>query len=223
MGGGIKKRAGAYHHGNLRSALLGAAVKVVEQDGVSALTLRTLASRAGVSSGAPYHHFESREQLLAAIAAEGLAGLVSEMRRCNAAVTDPDAKLEALGRGYVRYALAHRGHFRVMFRPELRGLLGKEINKVLGEGLVLLREAIVNCQSAGFAPAGDTNGLVLLAWAAVHGACQLWIDGPLAHEGLVADEEALGSTVAGTLVNLMTNNGARAPLAPLPDATTCCT
>ncbi|MCX8997459.1 TetR/AcrR family transcriptional regulator [Rhizobiaceae bacterium BDR2-2] len=198
------RKAGAYHHGDLRSALLDAALKVVEKDGVSALTLRTLARHAGVSPGAPYHHFESREHLLAAIAAEGLSGLVSEMRRCSATAATPQSRLEALGHGYVRYALTHRGHFRIMFRPELKELLGKEINKDLGKGLVLLREAIVSCQNAGLAPAGDTDRLVLLAWSAVHGACQLWIDGPLAYEGLLESEEALGSAVAGTLVNLMT-------------------
>ncbi|MCD7098099.1 TetR/AcrR family transcriptional regulator [Stenotrophomonas sp. MMGLT7] len=200
----MSKKAGAYHHGDLRSALLDAAVKVVEKDGVNALTLRTLASSAGVSSAAPYHHFESREQLLATIAAEGLVGLVSEMRRCSATAANPHLRLEALGRGYVRYALTHRGHFRVMFRPELRERLGKEMNRELGEGLVLLREAIMSCQSAGLAPAGDVNRLILLAWSAVHGACQLWIDGPLSYEGLVAGEDVLDSTVAGTLMELMT-------------------
>src|SRR5262245_16908342 len=128
----IGKKAGTYHHGDLRRALLDTAVKVVEKDGVSALTLQTLARRAGVSSGAPYHHFESREQLLAAIAQDGLLLLVQEMKRASADAPDAGAHLAGLGRGYMRFALAHRGHFRVIFRPELREQLGKNLNEALG-------------------------------------------------------------------------------------------
>ena len=60
----IAKKSGAYHHGDLRRVLLETAVKVIDTEGVSALSLQALARRAGVSSGAPYHHFESRAFLL---------------------------------------------------------------------------------------------------------------------------------------------------------------
>jgi AcrR family transcriptional regulator len=199
----IGKKAGTYHHGDLRRALLDTAVKVVEKDGVSALTLQTLARRAGVSSGAPYHHFESREQLLAAIAQEGLLLLVQEMKRASAEARDAGEYLAGLGRGYVRFALAHRGHFRVIFRPELREQLGKDLNEALGEGLTLLKDAILRCQSEGFAPLGDPIPLVLLAWSAVHGACDLWVDGSLSEEHLVADGEALGVMITGALTQLL--------------------
>src|SRR5262245_48043506 len=117
----ISKKAGSWHHGDLRRVLIDTAVRVVDKEGVAALSLHALTRKAGVSSGAPYHHFESREQLLAVIAAEGFALLTASMRReAEAAGDDAGAHLEALGRGYVRFALAHRGHFRVMFRPELR-------------------------------------------------------------------------------------------------------
>jgi len=202
----ISKKAGTYHHGDLRRALLDTAVKVVEKDGVSALTLQTLARRAGVSSGAPYHHFESREQLLAEIAQEGLALLVQEMARASAeAGTDARSHLEGLGRGYVRFALSHRGHFRVMFRPELRQLLGKGANKGLGDGLAILRQAIVRCQEEGSAHQGDPAPLVLLAWSAVHGASHLWIDGSLGEEQLVKDGEALAATIASALTALLSS------------------
>lgn len=200
----ISKKAGAYHHGDLRRALLDAAVRVIEKEGVAALTLQTLARRAGVSSGAPYHHFQNREELLAAIAQDGLQLLVEEMKR-SSAESGPGAAshLAALGRGYVRFALAHRGHFRVMFRPELRQQLGKDINAALGEGLAMLREAVAQCQQEGIAAGIDANSLVLLAWSTVHGASHLWIDGSLVDEGLVEDGEVLGEAVAGTLTALM--------------------
>lgn len=206
----IAKKAGSYHHGELRRALLDAALRVVEKEGVSAVTLQALARRAGVSSGAPYHHFESREQLLAAIAQEGLLMMVVEMKR-QAETAEPGASahLEALGRGYVRFALAHPGHFRVMFRPELRRYLAKDLAKALGEGLTMLEEAVVRCQEEGLAPAGDPRPYVLLAWSAVHGASSLWIDGGLVGENLVSDGEALASTVAGTLVSLLASAHSR--------------
>jgi AcrR family transcriptional regulator len=197
------KKTGSYHHGDLKQALLSAAVEVIEAGGVDALTLRSLASRAGVSSGAPYHHFESRDLLLAAIAETGLRGLAAEMRCSSEAAIDTRARLEGLGRGYVKFALAHRGHFRVMFRPELREILGEQINRELAEGLRMLRNAVVECQKAGFAADKDTNGIVLLAWSAMHGACQLWIDGTLADVGLATDEEALAAGVVDTLVALV--------------------
>lgn len=200
----ISKKAGTYHHGDLRRVLLDRAVKVVEKEGVSALTLQTLARRAGVSSGAPYHHFQSREELLAAIAAEGLDMLMAEMTRASAeSGTTARAHLEGLGRGYVRFALAHRAHFRVMFRPELRQLLGKDVNKGLGDGLEMLRKAIARCQEEGSAPPGDPNALVLLAWSVVHGASHLWIDGSLCEEQLVSDPEGLAATVAGAFSALL--------------------
>jgi len=200
----VTKKAGSYHHGDLRRALLDTAVKVVEKEGVAALTLQTLARRAGVSSGAPYHHFGNVEQLLAAIAQDGLIQLVAEMRAASLAEgEDAGARLTGLGRGYMRFALAHRGHFRVMFRPELRPLLGKEINNMLGEGLRMLREAIVRCQEEGAAPGGDPDKLVLLTWSTVHGACHLWIDGSLSEEHLVKDGNTLADSVAAGLTTVL--------------------
>lgn len=202
----ITKKTGAYHHGDLRRVLLETAVRVVEKEGIAALSLQALTRRAGVSSGAPYHHFENREQLLAAIAEQGFELLAGEMHRAaDAAGADAKAHLESLGRGYIRFALAHRGHFRVMFRPELRSQLAKDQEEAFGEAFVLLKRAIDQCQKEGLAPPGDPTRLVLVAWSAVHGASALWIDGLLNNEQLVRDEEALISAVAGTIAELFAN------------------
>jgi AcrR family transcriptional regulator len=198
----IAKKSGAYHHGNLRRVLLEAAVRVVEKEGVAALSLHALTRRAGVSSGAPYHHFHSREELLAAIADQGFGLLANEMRHAAEDAGDAAAHLEGLGRGYIRFALAHRGHFRVMFRPELRAHLGEELND-LGEAFTLLKQAIDRCQKEGLAPPGDPMPLILLAWSAVHGASVLWVDGSLPDVHLVQDGEALATTIPATLVRLL--------------------
>jgi AcrR family transcriptional regulator len=200
----ITKKTGSYHHGDLRRALLETAVRVVEKEGVAALSLQALSRRAGVSSGAPYHHFASREQLLAEIAAQGFELLVAEMQReAAAAPADARSQLEALGRGYVLFALAHRGHFRVMFRPELRFQLNEEQGQIAGNAYLLLQRAIERCQVECVAPPGDPSRLILLAWSAVHGASALWIDGSLHDEQLIKDEAALAATVSATVVELL--------------------
>ncbi len=210
--GRIAKKSGAYHHGDLRRVLLGAAVRVVEKEGVAALSLHALSQKAGVSSGAPYHHFESREQLLAAIAVEGYELLATAMKlgadeaeaSPRAGETTAEAHLRGLGHGYVRFALEHPGHFRVMFRPELKAQLSVEQHTAGRESFEMLGRAIAQCQEERTIPSGDPNRLVLLAWSAVHGASVLWIDGPLSEEQLVPGGAAeLGAAIADTLAAVL--------------------
>lgn len=201
----IAKKAGAYHHGNLRSVLLETAARVIEKEGVAAVSLHALTRRAGVSPGAAYHHFASREQLLAALSAEGSALLVTEMRRVVEGLEqDPLAYLEGLGRAYVQFAVAHRGHFRVMFRSELRVHLTKDERATADEALGLLQQAIRRCEQAGFIAPGDVASLTLLAWSTVHGASELWIEGSLVDKSLVPDEKTLATTIAAAFVRLVT-------------------
>src|SRR4051794_22103421 len=108
-----------YHHGDLRRTLLDAALGIVEKAGPGALSLRELARRAGVSHAAPYRHFPSREALLGALAVEGFRGLGAEMQACAGDERDPLPRFRALGLAYVRYAVAHPGHFKVMFSSDL--------------------------------------------------------------------------------------------------------
>src|SRR6478736_10491603 len=99
-----------YHHGDLRRAVLTAALDVIRTEGPGALSLRDLARRAGVSHAAPAHHFKDRTGLLTAIAAEGYALFA------DALADAPD--LRERGVAYVRFAATHPAHFQVMFQPE---------------------------------------------------------------------------------------------------------
>ncbi|CAM5731574.1 TetR family transcriptional regulator OS=Streptomyces tendae OX=1932 GN=GUR47_24730 PE=4 SV=1 [Streptomyces tendae] len=101
----------SYHHGDLRRAVLTAALDVIAADGPAALSLRDLARRAGVSHAAPAHHFKDRAGLLTAIATEGHGLLAAALGQAE--------DLRDLGVRYVRFAAAHPAHFQVMFRPEL--------------------------------------------------------------------------------------------------------
>ena len=182
------KRKADYHHGNLRRALIDAAVSAIAKHGVDALNLRQLAARAGVTPGAPYHHFTDREELLAAIAEEGFGRLGAELiAGRDAAGDEASARLEALGRAYINFAISCPGYFRVMFHgdgkssgPSAPGL----------RAFHLLRDAVLACQEAGTAPAGDPSALVLTAWSAVHGFATLWVDGALPFEGMQPEQMA---------------------------------
>ncbi|TQL67573.1 TetR family transcriptional regulator [Nocardioides albertanoniae] len=101
-----------YHHGSLRRAVLDAAVEVIAESGPSALSLRDLARRAGVSHAGPAHHFGSKRGVFTALAAEGFALLAERLESERGSMAD-------LGAAYVRFGLDHRAHFEVMFRPDL--------------------------------------------------------------------------------------------------------
>src|SRR6476661_4198967 len=111
----MRKRT-AYHHGDLRPALLQASLALIEEDGIGALSLREVARKAGVSHNAPYHHFKDRGSLLAALAEDGFATLAREMAAARAAAPDAQARLEACGLAYIRFALESRARFKLMFR-----------------------------------------------------------------------------------------------------------
>lgn len=104
----------AYHHGDLRRALLAAALEAIEEVGPTALSLRDLARRAGVSHAAPAHHFGDKAGLLTALAAQGFDLLAQAL------VQAGDDLLEA-GVAYVDFAVRHRAYFEVMFRPSCTG------------------------------------------------------------------------------------------------------
>jgi AcrR family transcriptional regulator len=202
------RKASTYHHGDLRRAIMDAALSMVREGGLPALSLREVARRAGVSSGAPYHHFANRDALLAAIATEGFAMLAAAMQAAmKRAEPSADAQLESLGAAYVAFAIAEPAHFRVMFAAAPAGAREAfpELAAVGEPVYELLVEYVVRSQSEGLAPPGDPAPYVLTAWAVVHGAASLLLDGPLhphelAHRGF-ADLE-VGAVVVATLRSL---------------------
>jgi AcrR family transcriptional regulator len=180
-----------YHHGDLRKTLIDVSVDVIDKQGIDALNLRSLASLAGVSSGAPYHHFADRAELLAAIAQEGFEALEAAMvSEGAAAIGDTSERLEALGCAYVMFATSHRGHFRVMFRGDTHSGADEALTNSGNRAFQLLCEAIEACQRAGTAPLGDPQPFVLHAWATVHGLATLCVDAGLSRIGIAPEQLA---------------------------------
>jgi AcrR family transcriptional regulator len=168
----------AYHHGDLRRALIQAAWRLVRDQGVDTLTLREVARKVGVTHAAPYHHFESREALLEVLADEAFAAMSDEMAEAAAGVTDPSERLFVVGRAYVDHARARPEHVQVMFR-RYPGMKDQSPDSPGSRAFAHLFEAVLACQEAGLAPSGDPWQLALSAWSLVHGFVKLWADGPL--------------------------------------------
>jgi AcrR family transcriptional regulator len=176
-------KRGRYHHGDLRRALLDAALAVLTEADARALTLREVARRAGVTHAAPYRHFTDKEALLAAVAEEGFHTLSEAMRTAMAAASDdPAERLEALGVGYVQFALAHPAHFQVMFGPELGwDEEACTLHEAADGCFALLVESVRAGQSRGMLRGEEPLPLALLCWSTVHGLATLLVNGNLAH------------------------------------------
>jgi AcrR family transcriptional regulator len=173
------KRVDTYHHGNLRTALLEAARALIQEAGVEALTLRAVARRAGVTTGAPYHHFADKAALVTALARQGLEELDHLFRTTIAEINEPDQQLEALGLAYVFYAIDHPAEFRIMFRPELGAPLdlGEPMQALVFRNLIAV---VDRCRAAAGIVDGQRDAAAIAAWSMVHGLAALLVDGPLA-------------------------------------------
>jgi len=108
-----------YHHGDLKAALIQAALKAVETDGPDALSLRDLAQSLGVSTAAPYRHFPDRRALLAEIAAIGFSDLAAAYAKAQAEAPDPVAALRETARAYLSLAFGRPGLFKLMFASDV--------------------------------------------------------------------------------------------------------
>ncbi|HEX6337386.1 MAG TPA: TetR/AcrR family transcriptional regulator [Jiangellaceae bacterium] len=181
-----------YHHGDLRRAVLAAAVATINEAGPAGVSLRDLARRAGVSHAAPAHHFGDKAGVLSALAAEGFDLLADEL---TAALQRTRDFLE-VGVAYVRFAVEHRAHFEVMFRPDLyhpddRAVLAarERASEALAGGIGSLPE-----QQAG----PDARLAGIAAWSLVHGFATLWLNGALPPE-LGDNPETVARAVAAIL------------------------
>lgn len=160
-----------YHHGNLRQALLEAALLILEKQGESGLGLRDVARAVGVSPAAPYRHFDSRSALLEALAVTGFQRFTKAMDDC--AADEPADMLAAMGQAYVYFALENAALFRLMFSSQLRRDNRPGLRMAADAAFATLRNI----------SGGDTDHgriAALGAWARVHGLAILLLDGQIA-------------------------------------------
>jgi AcrR family transcriptional regulator len=167
----------AYHHGNLRAALVEAATALLEDGGPLGVTLRGAARRAGVSQTAPYRHFPDKGALLAAVAEQGFRRLGAAMARAaRPHGADPVGALEAMAIALVHFADRHGAHYRLMSGPAVRGRDHPALREAALAAWGLLTTTVTACQRAGRIRAGDPAAFAFVLWSLVHGLSTLLVD-----------------------------------------------
>ncbi len=168
-----------YHHRDLKQTLLDAAVTLIAEVGPQAFTLREVARRAGVSHNAPYRHFTDKDDLLAAVAAQGFARLTESMQKSMRKGRTAAELLRLAGRGYVQFALHWPQHILIMFDGPRVQVPRPEHAVAARRAFQTLLDAIIAVQAEGGLPKGDPQAYALVAWAGVHGLAKLAISGRL--------------------------------------------
>jgi len=157
-----RRNNGSYHHGDLRNALRQSAREILEEQGLSALSLRAVARRVGVSHAAPYRHFSNHEALLADLAVEGFSELRESIAAAGAAPGGQADRIAEIGAAYMRFAVRRPALARLMFGPQMPNrvdfpslgeaaeAIGTEVGKALGDSVL------------GLAVWGAVHGLTML-------------------------------------------------------------
>jgi AcrR family transcriptional regulator len=172
-----------YHHGNLQQCLIDAAIELIKEEGINELSLRQVAKRVGVSHNAPYRHFEDKDALLAAVAAQGFQSLQIAMEAAQQnRPLDSAQRLEAIGIAYVQFALAYPFYYRLMFgdyRCHLSQSQYPDLAEAAQQSFMVLVNTIREGQVAGLFRSADPVDMARVAWALVHGQAMLALDNKL--------------------------------------------
>ncbi|MGI6879650.1 TetR/AcrR family transcriptional regulator [Microbacterium sp. gxy059] len=179
-----------YHHGDLRAALLRAALEMLEAG--EPFSLRALARRAGVSAGAPYRHFSDREELESALAVHGLRELMDDLAGLRQEPASP-AVIAELAVRYVRFALSRPALFRLMFGQPCDDQDDERVRAASA-----LHQHLAAVVGTVF-PASDPVALSTAGWSLAHGLAFLHLDGKLPSADRDAVDERVRAAVAAVL------------------------
>jgi AcrR family transcriptional regulator len=169
-----------YHHGDLPNALLTEAERILEADGMPALTLRAVARAAGVSHAAPANHFDDLTGLLSELAAQGYRRFAAALTAAvEAAGPAPKQRSDAMGRAYVDFARAHPGLFTLMFRSERLDPQRPALRDAIQGARDALRRIIAERPDAATRTPLQQAAQGVAIWALVHGLSMLLLEGRL--------------------------------------------
>lgn len=185
------KRAGVFHHGDLREALIEVAIQAVERQGHAAISLRPLAERLGVTQPAVYRHFADKDALLAEVATRGWMQLDAAMGGAMQAQPDPFAAIRAAARAYVGWAQAHPHLFR-LFSSRVPA-------EQRGQARPALPREHYHRGLAGLVPIDDPllADAFRVSWAVVHGLATLVVE----HVFQLVDTDAERLAVADAAID----------------------
>ena len=194
----------AYHHGDLRRALVEAAFALVTEKQSWTFSLREVARQAGVSHNAPYNHFDEKSDLLGAVAVRGFDLLRERMAEATTRAPAGQAAILALADAYVAYALANPALYRLMFGPEFEQDPSAPVTQAGEATRTCVRDVVRRAIRQGdFAVDPDDESAMelftLSCWSMLHGLVMLLIDGKGRKLGLPS--EALVDALMGNLLH----------------------
>jgi AcrR family transcriptional regulator len=197
-----RKRPGSYHHGDLRTALVEAGLRALDRNRIEDISLRALARDLAVSPRAPYRHFATKEELLAAVAAEGFRRFSERLSaRLDAVGSSPLARLRCVAETYVVFAVEHPAAFRVMYAPYATvEESAPELVRARADAHRGSQEIIAQGQAAGVVREGDPMQLALVLWSSMHGLAVLLIEGQLGRYDRPLEGEKLASMISGWII-----------------------
>jgi AcrR family transcriptional regulator len=199
-GGGYERRG--YHHGNLREALIDAALMLLAEKGPGGFTIAEVARLAGVSSGAPYRHFQDAEALLAAVAERGYERFsVALAQAWNDGRPDPLRAFEAIGQAYLAFARREPALYAAMFETNIAFDAHRSLQTAADQAFAVLREAADRL--VAILPKASRPPSLMIAlhvWALAHGIASLFCRADGARRKLPMSPEEL--LEAGMLVYL---------------------
>ncbi len=188
--------ARGYHHGDLKAALITAAIDLLDAGGPDAVTVRAVARQAGVAHSAPVNHFHDRAALLTAVANLIFADLISAIDEAFAAARSPIDKLRAFGPAVTAFALAQPNRYRLLWRRES---LAPD-DRFIDEGVSLMCERLKVLLLAGGAPTDrDIDSEVIALWSMTHGYVALRLDGNL----VAGDDAVSGKSRDAAIVDVL--------------------
>ena len=205
MSGSNEDRSGGsrgYHHGNLKEALLGAALELIAQKGPAGFTFAEAARWAGVSPAAPYRHFRDRDELLASVALRGFKRFAMVLEQgWDDGRPQPLAALDRLGKAYLQFARAEPACYSAMFEAGIPLTASPELREAAERAFAVLRGASETlCAQMPLKSRPPAFMVALHIWATSHGIASLFGRGDAARRALpISPEELLE---AGVLVYL---------------------
>jgi AcrR family transcriptional regulator len=195
-----KPVAKAYHHGDLRHALLDAARIELAEVGREGMSLRSVARRAGVTHTAAYHHFQDKAELLATLAGDGFIAL-DEAMSLEMTSANPSAveQLMACGRGYLNMASTDPAAYELMFNAaDVKAKVAIPAGRI--DPFQRLLQAVIAAREASHTTHSDAMTDAMMMWQVVHGCAMMSFSGVLQRRGL--DVQKHGRDVISRLCQL---------------------
>lgn len=199
-----------YHHGDLRATLLDHVCIIVREQGVGFVSIREVARRARVSHGAPAHHFGNKSGLLTAFAVQGYQRLAAtiQARLAETKASAPSEVIEAMGQGYVRFALENREHFGIMFPGDLLNRDDPDYVAATDAVFKPLMQTVQRASADGSLIA-DPLLVTTAAWSLVHGLASLWLSSRIQARTGATDAEELTKATTHLFVRAMIREGTK--------------